>query len=99
MRHKSTPFGVRGHNNLTFADSATDPASNLSRMVRYLEARQGRGLTTTKRDILRDVFNRPNAGRGWASGFFTLAAKAGFITRRRVGRGSVYGVGRTPISA
>jgi transposase len=68
-------------NGLNFNRSIGNPKSNLERIRSYLWDRGPR----TKREILADVFGRPNVLRGHTSGLFALAIRAKLIRKIRVG--------------
>lgn len=84
------PFGYIEPNGLNFRNSVNNPSSRLYRMLRYIADRQRMLLPTTRNDILRDVFNVDSRARGWASIFFSLAKKCGFIRHQRQGNAVFY---------
>lgn len=73
-------------NGLNLTRSVNNPKSNLNKVRDYL---QQKGIAT-KRDILRDVFNKDC--RGWGCYLFATAIRQGFITKTRKGNAVFYSV-------
>jgi hypothetical protein len=91
FRTKRAPFGIVGANGLNFARSVGKPDSNLEQVLAYL-GRCGthRGTVVTKKDILRDVFHRPNAKSSWASTFWRILHASGLVVRTGRGMSATY---------
>ncbi len=87
-RYSSRPADLTGWNGLNFAKSEGVPTSRLERVRTYLRTNGPR----SKRDILRDVFNRPDVDTSWGSGFFQYAVKQGYFHKERKGNVTYWSV-------
>lgn len=91
------PFGVCGPNGLNLSHSVQNDRSNLRKVVQYLTDNGG----STKREILRDVFDihNPNSTtlRGWGGTFFRVAVHAGFLAKSRKGNRVYWYIGQRRI--
>lgn len=79
----NTPYGVILPNGINLAKSVKNPYSRLALLIRTIKYLQGDPLSypTTKRNIIPYMgYRYPCVSRGWGSGIFSIARKAGFIT-------------------
>ncbi len=83
-------FNVDRHNGINLNRSVNNPHSNTARIVRYILAE---GRQVTKRDIMREVFNRvpqPSKWGGvnyrvgsWGSNLFAGLVQANILVKER----------------
>jgi hypothetical protein len=83
-------FGHVAPNGLNFSQCIHNPESRIARIVRYINKN---GHAPTRRELIVNALGKQNAGRGWGTYVFGYGIKNGFLTKQRVGKTFVYGLG------
>lgn len=89
-------YNVFGHvapNGLNFARCIHKPTSRIARVVRYLKDCDNAGIQPTRKEIISKALGRDNVHPSWGTYVFTFGVKNGFLTKTRVGKTYVYGMG------
>ncbi len=85
-------FGHVAPNGLNFSKCIHSKNSRISRVLRYIHSQAKLGKMVTRKDILRDVFDKGDR-KGWGSYLFVGGVQNRFLTKIRVGKTYVYTAG------